>query len=459
MIVGGGPAGSTSAALLAKENIDVLLLEKDHFPRYHIGESLLASCLPVLRLSGAYEAVEKQGFQIKRGAYFWWKDDTWILDWSKIVGSDDAWSWQVDRGTFDHILLRNAAKQGATVVEGGQVKEIGLDSSGRPKTVYWECPHGKNHETTFDFIIDASGRAGVLGHRTLGLRQENPEFRNTAIWSYWENVKLNPASPEGAINVISNQDGGWFWLIPLTGGRFSIGAVISNDHYNAKRKIHDSLDDTYLHLIEANESLGVCLQEAAMITEASAERDYSYFSKRLSGPGYLLIGDAACFLDPLLSTGIHLAMQSALTASSVLASIIRNEISEEKGQEFFNYTYARAYSRFLVLVSRMYKRYSGTDEYFSHAHNMCLNPADRNMTLQESFTSIVAGLTDTHEGSTADQRARTNALATEVKELFDLENPIDGMSFVWDLWRDPTGLDNSMGDLRIKTDPLGIGHS
>jgi flavin-dependent dehydrogenase len=169
LVVGGGPGGSTAAALLAKAGLQVLLLEREHFPRYHIGESLLASCLPTLRLSGAFDAVAEQGYTVKRGALIHWADDIWVLDWEKLI-DPNAWSWQVDRASYDEVLLRNAAKQGAEVIEGATVKHINF-TEGRPVSAEWTRRGDSTVNTAhFDYIIDASGRAGVLSHQHLGLR-------------------------------------------------------------------------------------------------------------------------------------------------------------------------------------------------------------------------------------------------------------------------------------------------
>ncbi|WP_216899711.1 NAD(P)/FAD-dependent oxidoreductase [Nocardia alni] len=459
LVIGGGPAGSTTAALLARAGIGVQLLEQEKFPRYHIGESLLASCLPVLRLSGAYEKVEAFGFQIKRGAVFLWQNDTWLLDWSKLVDAE-AWSWQVERAAFDDILLRNAAEQGAEVIEEARVERVVFDDADRPVAVDWKHD-GRDETTTFDFLIDASGRAGVLSRKHFGMRRQHEVFRNTAVWAYWDGARPLPDSPEGAINVISTPEGGWFWHIPLGGNKFSVGHVTPRRHFVVNRDRHGSLTDYYLEVIAGSAGMSALLDGATRTSEVRAEQDYSYISDRFCGPGYAMVGDAVCFLDPLLSTGVHLAMYGALAASAAIASVLRGEVGEPEALTFFDYTYRRAYSRFLVLVSRMYTQYLGADEYFSHAHDLTHADARLGDTPQESFTRIMTGLTDMRETGELGRRVSTRTLISEAEQIQDdaarsSVNYMGGldMSLVWDAWRDPLGPDTAMGDIRIATEPV-----
>jgi flavin-dependent dehydrogenase len=459
LVIGGGPAGSTAAALLARAGFRVKLLEREKFPRYHIGESLLASCLPVLRLSGVYDKVHDHGFQVKRGAHFLWKDDTWLLDWSKLVDAE-AWSWQVDRAAFDDILLRNAAQQGAEVIEEAKVTNVVFNGD-RPSAVQWQSHDGQCQTSTFDFLVDASGRAGVLSRQHFDMRQHHEQFRNTAIWAYWEGARLHPDSPEGAINVISTQEGGWFWHIPLGGDRFSVGYVVPQQLFAAHRRRHTSLTECYLELVHRNGGMAQLLDGAQRVTEAKAEQDYSYVSDRFCGPGYAIVGDAACFLDPLLSTGVHLATYGALSASAAIASILRGEMCENEALGFFDYTYRRSYSRFLTLVSRMYTQYIGAEEYFSHAHQLSHASVREHDTPEQSFTRIMAGLTDVREGRESGARTSTDVLIAEADEVQDevaksnlkYMGGLD-MSVVWNLWRDPLGPDTAMGDMHITTEPV-----
>ncbi|WP_394840531.1 tryptophan 7-halogenase [Pendulispora brunnea] len=462
LIVGGGPAGSTAAALLARNGFDVVLLEREHFPRYHIGESLLASCLSILRLSGAFDKVAAAGFQIKRGSLIQWENDEWLLDWRKLV-APDAWSWQVDRATYDDILLRNAAEQGATIVEGATVRRVIFDGD-RPTAVEWIRDDDKDavRMTTFDFLIDASGRAGVLAKRHFDMRTPHELFQNVGIWGYWTGSRLLPHSPEGAINIVSTADG-WYWIIPLAGDRRSVGFVAHKRRFIENRARYGSLEDYYLDLMKGHDGVRALLEGARFEGQVRVEQDYSYVSERFCGPGYALIGDAACFLDPLLSTGVHLAQYSAMVGSAAIATLLRGEMPEQEALAFFDYTYRRAYSRMLVLVARMYREYMGADDYFGRSEQL-VHAEGRGERPVQAFTQIITGLTDVREASGTSSRVTTEAIVEAAHGAKD-ETAKSSLSYlcgidmspVWDIWRDPLGPDTAMGNIRITAEPrLGL---
>jgi flavin-dependent dehydrogenase len=462
LVIGGGPAGSTAAALLAEAGVKVRLLEREIFPRYHIGESLLASCLPTLRLSGAFDKVKEHGFQVKRGGVFHWKNDKWLLDWSKLV-DPDAWSWQVDRASYDHILLRNAAERSAEVIEGAEVKRVVFRDDRPVEAVWTDKSDNTERSTGFDFLVDASGRAGVLSRQHFDMRQPHEVFQNVAVWGYWEGARLLPGGPEGAINVVS-APGGWFWHIPLTATRFSVGYVTHKRGFGAERPGFASLEAYYRDVLGKFKDMRWLLEDASLVSEVRAEQDYSYVSERFCGPGHVIVGDAACFLDPLLSTGVHLAQYGALVGAASIATVLRGEMEGARALTFFDYVYRRAYSRFLVLVSRMYKQYIGMDEYFSHAHELVHEDSRLSDEAVQSFTRITTGLTDIREAQETGRRTLTGTLLKEADEVQDEAaksnvNYMGGldMSPVWNVWGDPLGPDTAMGRMRITAEPrLGL---
>jgi flavin-dependent dehydrogenase len=306
LVVGGGPAGSVTATLLAQAGLEVRLLEREHFPRYHIGESLTPSTRRVLDLIGVSGQLDAGGFQVKRGGAFSWGADEWIVDWSKLFGPQVC-SWQVDRAEFDQLLLSNAEAHGVGVEYGAAARDVTFDA-GRPVRVAGQRSTGEPFAVEdFDFLVDASGRAGLLSARHLHSRRPHPFFRNVAIWGYWTGGRLLPATPAGGINVISSADG-WFWVIPLTGGRLSVGLVSPTETFARHRREHGSRQDLYRALVDRCPEVSDLLRDAEQQPGARVETDYSYTADEFSGPGYMGRGHrrgGARLLRVRLPAGLH----------------------------------------------------------------------------------------------------------------------------------------------------------
>ncbi|HEV7551764.1 MAG TPA: NAD(P)/FAD-dependent oxidoreductase [Candidatus Angelobacter sp.] len=463
LVIGGGPGGSTAAAMLAKNGLKVLLLERDIFPRYHIGESLLASCQSTLKLSGAYDKVAAHGFTVKRGGVIYWGADKWVLDWNKMV-DPDIWSWQVDRDTYDEILLRNAVAQGAEVVEGAAVKRIVFDGD-RAIGAHWTRVKDESMINTVkcEYVIDASGRAGVLSQQHFKMRKQHEVFQNIAIWGYWTGAELLPDTPQGGINVVSSPEG-WWWHIPLAGNRYSVGLVTHKNKFTQARQDYATLEKYYLDRLSNTEAMKMVTSGATFVGPVRAEQDYSYVSDRFCGPGYLLVGDAACFLDPLLSTGVHLAQYSAMLAAASIISATKGEVSESEAWAFFECVYRRAYTRMLVLVSRMYERYQGADNYFWNAQKL-VHEKTRQVEPVRDFTAIIAGMTDIREAAHVDTRVLNESLISEAQEMQDASlagsAPHDvtalDMKPLFSGWFALTGSDTEVNELYLITEPnLGL---
>ncbi|BAZ71129.1 putative tryptophan halogenase (plasmid) [Fischerella sp. NIES-4106] len=393
LVIGGGPAGSTAATLLAREGFDVTLVEKAVGPRYHIGESLLPSSMEVLELIGVKEKVDAYGFQRKDGAYLEWGSESWSFEFTKLNGKQKH-SYQVRRADFDKLLLDHASSQGVKVFEGIEVRELSFNGT-RPRNAIWSQTSGGNSsgELSFNFVIDASGRAGLMATRYLKNRRQNNVFQNVAVWGYWKGASKLTKGPEGAIGVGSIPEG-WLWAIPLHDGTLSVGVVLHREAYKAQRSA--SLKEFYLNAIAECPLVAELLTQAELVSSVEAEQDFSYTSESLCGPGYFLVGDAACFLDPLLSTGVHLANFSGMLASASIASVLRNEVTEDQALSFYEKSYRQAYLRFLMLVSFLYDQKRGQKAYYQEAQELTHNDYKADAA-NAAFVNIVSGMEDLTE--------------------------------------------------------------
>ncbi|MFD4986519.1 NAD(P)/FAD-dependent oxidoreductase [Streptomyces sp. NPDC058374] len=404
LIIGGGPAGSTAGSLLAKAGMSVKLLERAVFPRYHIGESITTSCRGILDYLGALEKVNSRGYTSKSGALLrWGKEDDWVIDWTQQFGPDMR-SWQVERADFDHVLLEHARESGVNVVEGARVKKV-LFEGDRAIGAEWVDPEsGETVTTHADFVLDASGRAGLIGAQHFDYRQPHEIFRNVAIWGYWDGGELLPNSPKGGINVVSSDDG-WYWVIPLSGDRFSVGFVTHKTNFVERRKEFDSSEDMLLAMIAESPTVKGLVAPGTFQGKARVEQDFSYVADRFCGDGYFLMGDAACFLDPLLSTGVHLAMYSGLLAAASISGITHGDVTLAEAQSFYETLFRNAYVRLFTLVSGFYQKHAGKDRYFALADSLARDEAVSENTPDVAFGEIISGGTDLREAADASGKA------------------------------------------------------
>lgn len=453
LVVGGGPAGSTAATAMAQAGLDVRLVEGARFPRYHIGESLTPSCRAVLEATGAAAKVDAHGFTVKHGGAFRWDAEKWVFDWGKQVG---ARSWQVDRSEFDSLLLDHARDSGVRVSTGVSVRDVRFEG-GRPVAVRCVPDDGDAYEIDdFDFLVDASGRYGLLSSHHFGDRESLVNLRNVAIWGYWEGAELLPDTPSGGINIISSPEG-WYWVIPLAGGRTSVGYVTTKDAFARDRAQHEQVDGLYHQLLGNSETIGKLISGARSVSGAKVETDYSYIAGRFCGDGWAIVGDAACFIDPLLSTGVHLALYSGLTAAASVVSIDRGEVTRDEGLRFFEFAYRRAYTRMFALVSIMYERYLGKDGFFATSDRLI---GDDRSVVEEgissrSFAEIIGGLSDLREAADSSTRVLTDRLREEALQA-QARSVAGGRPDFTSVLGNPLS-DAESADLRLVTSPrLGL---
>jgi len=317
LIIGGGPAGSTAAALLARRGHRVALIEKARHPRFHIGESLLPANLPLFEELGVAAEVRAIGMQ-KLGAEFisHWdgreQDFRFCEAWDKSM----PYAYHVRRSEFDRILIRNAARAGAEIIEGARVSAVELTRE--PVGVQVEHEDGTQSRWQARFLIDASGRDTFLANR-LKCKQRNRRHSSAALFGHFSGARRHAGEREGHISIYWF-DHGWFWFIPLSDGATSVGAVVWP--YYMKRRT-GPMQRFFLETIALCPPLAERLADAQLLNEPEATGNYSYSSAHSHGRNYLLLGDAYAFIDPVFSSGVMLAMQSAFDGTEAVDTALR----------------------------------------------------------------------------------------------------------------------------------------
>jgi flavin-dependent dehydrogenase len=325
VVIGGGPAGSTAAAWLARAGRRVVLFERDRFPRFHIGESMLASVNDVLDAIGAADLVRAAGFPQKWGATFMTADGgvERFADFAMAPEVPQPQTWQVPRARFDELLLRHAARSGADIREEHRV--TGIDFGDDNVTVT-AMDATKNEVTArARALIDASGRAALLSHR-FALRVDEPGLANVAVFSHYSNVPRGGGRRAGDIRIVARPDLGWFWMIPISDDLTSVGAVLPREAFKPLAKTEPG--ELLAQLIAGTPAVARLMAQAQRRWPVRVERDFSYGARRYAGDRWIVVGDAGSFLDPVFSSGAAIAMESGLEgAQAVAAGLTRGDLS------------------------------------------------------------------------------------------------------------------------------------
>ncbi|TMR20501.1 tryptophan 7-halogenase [Nonomuraea turkmeniaca] len=393
VVVGGGPGGSTLATLVAMRGHRVLILEKESFPRYQIGESLLPSTVHgICHLTGADEELAKAGFTVKRGGSFRWgvKPEPWTFSFSisqKTAGST-SYAYQVERMKFDKILLDNARRKGVEVREQCTVTGV-VEDGGAVRGVTHADAAGNERQVLARYVVDASGNTSRLYKQVGGTREYSEFFRSLALFGYFEGGKRLPAPNSG--NILSAAFGsGWFWYIPLSDTLTSVGAVVRRED---AEKVQGDPETALMKLIDECPLIKDYLSNATRVTTGEygklrVRKDYSYNNTRFWKPGMVLIGDAACFVDPVFSSGVHLATYSALLAARSINSVLAGTVAEEAAFTEFETRYRREYSVFYEFLMSFYDMHVDESSYFWSAKKVTKSTHDE----LESFVELVAGI-------------------------------------------------------------------
>nr|WP_217450542.1 NAD(P)/FAD-dependent oxidoreductase [Pseudomonas lini] len=321
LVIGAGPSGAIAAALLKRKGHDVLMIERQHFPRFSIGESLLSHCLDFVEEAGMLEAVNAAGFQRKNGAAFAWGDQYSAFDFGDTFTNGKPTTFQVQRADFDKLLADQAALQGVDVRYGEAIVSADFSLAKPQLDVLRE--DGSQYRVEADFVLDASGYGRVLP-RLLDLEAPSNFPVRQAVFTHVEDCIDNPAFDREKILITTHptQRDIWFWTIPFSNGRCSVGVVAAAEHFEGRT---ENLDDCLRGFIAETPSLAGVLNNAVWDTPARTIGGYSANVKTLHGQGFALLGNAAEFLDPVFSSGVTIAMRSASMAAGVLHRQLQGE--------------------------------------------------------------------------------------------------------------------------------------
>ena len=320
LVIGGGPAGSTVAPLLAEKGYRVVLLEKARHPRFHIGESLLPANLPLFERLGVADEVKAIGME-KWGAEFVspHHEMTQVFRFAEAWDKSMPYAYQVKRAEFDDILIRNAGRKGVEVCEGCKVNAVDFQTD---DTAVIRARHDDGRETEWQarFVVDASGRDTFLAHR-FQIKHRNPRHNSSAVYGHFAHARRHAGQAEGNITIFWFEHG-WFWFIPMMNDTTSVGMVTWP--YHMKTKGARSLQQFLLDNIATCPALAERLKDAQLMTEVEATGNFSYVSERTHGANYLLLGDAYAFIDPVFSSGVWLAMNSGVIGAEAVDACLRN---------------------------------------------------------------------------------------------------------------------------------------
>jgi halogenation protein CepH len=384
-VIGGGPGGSTTAALLAQRGFRVLLLERQKFPRYHIGESLVPGVIPVLEELGLRDKVEDYGFTDKHGISLVWgsEREPWTVYFGEAGGYDHV--WQVTRADYDNLLLQHARHSGVTVLEEARVTDVHFDGPRCTGVSYRLARSDESYDVTADMVVDASGQSHLLA-REQDMVEWEPDLQNVAVWSYFQGGTGYEGKMAGNI-LVENTPDGWLWVIPLQDGTRSVGWVTPLAH---ARNRDETLGELLESKIADSGETSRLLDGARRVAPFHTTKDWSYKTTRFQGPGYMLVGDAAGFVDPLFSTGVFLAMNAA----SLAADKIDGALREPEHAERFGDEYEHGYREFLdVVLSFVHYFYDpdrAKESYWERAGEL-VDPI-KEMTSRQDFIYLISGL-------------------------------------------------------------------
>lgn len=349
LIIGAGPAGSVAAASLAREGRSVICLERQHFPRYVIGESLLPRCNELLERASMLEAVKRQGYMVKKGAVFMEGERRERFQFSDSLDGDAATAFQVPREHFDQVLATEARKSGVDLRFGHKLDAVAFGEEWATASVR-DVEGRKSYRVKARFVLDASGYARVLP-RLLDLERPAALPPRVSCFTQITGDRRPEGDMEGDVWISVHPRGGWTWVIPFSNGRTSVGLVCDPDVWSALRG--DIVRDKLWTWLSEDTSLGERLQDAVIVAPTRVMKGYSKKVSAMHGDRWALIGNSSDFLDPVFSAGVTLALETALLAAGLVDRTLGGE--DVDWDEEFDSVVDRAVAVFLELIESWYR--------------------------------------------------------------------------------------------------------
>lgn len=373
VVVGGGPGGSSAAAWLAQRSVDVAIIERESYPRFHIGESLLPASMPVFKETGVYDSLNSGKYIRKFGARFvdYANDDEIYFGFQDGLNPDIPMAFEVPRAEFDRDLLQHAQKSGATLYQPERVTACELGSNG----VVLKGHHDEYHA---EYLIDASGRDAVIG-KQLDVRRTNKDLNNIAVFAHYRGVTRQPGQREGDITIGLLPDRAWTWLIPFQGDITSVGVVCSSALFDGQGQLPEYLE----RRLCGSQRVRDAMQHAQLASEVMSIGNYSHSCDKFFGERWILAGDAALFLDPIFSSGVHLSVSSSVLAARAVHDALRtqNNLQENGTGQRYEAHFRLGAGRFRNLIGLFYEgNFVGQMKKVLEREN-----------LRKGFTSVVAG--------------------------------------------------------------------
>jgi halogenation protein CepH len=395
IVVGGGPGGSTVAALVAMAGHRVLMLEREKHPRYQIGESTLPYTLGICKILGVGRQLAEAGFTKKLGGEWRWGTQGTVVsvDFREVVPQpliDDAYAYQVERAKFDELLFVNARRKGVDARENHRVDEL-IEENGRIVGARYLDADGRRGAARASYVVDAGGHSSAF-HRLCGERMFSERFRSFALFCYYKGGKRLPPPLSGSILNVTFPLG-WFWYIPLSDTLTSVGAVIPIKHSGLLSGGHEAAMQRFIDQCPAIKDFLAGTERVTQGTygQIRVRKDWSYLNTRFWRPGLVLIGDAACFIDPLFSTGVHLATYSGLLAARSINTLLAGASDEQVYFQEFEERYRCEYAKFYQFLSAFYEENLEKEDYFRSAQDVLGTEEDD----YKAFVRLVSGWSST----------------------------------------------------------------